>query len=96
VVYDLTAVSGGVLTGLADIVAASLALGDNNPLAHHVTNVLIEEGDEESARVRSKYLGVMKDGSVGSGVYEDAVRKTAAGWRIQYRKVVPRRQPLKP
>ena len=96
VVYDLSAVSAGVLEGIAAVVDAGLALGEANPLGHHVTNVVIEEGDGESARVRSKYLGVMKDGSVGSGVYEDALRKTPSGWRIQYRKVVPRRVPLRP
>jgi 3-phenylpropionate/cinnamic acid dioxygenase small subunit len=96
VVYDLNAVSKGVQVGVGELAASALALGANNPLGHHVTNVVIEEGSGDSARVRSKYLGVMRDGSVGSGVYEDALRKTAEGWRIAYRKVIPRREPLQP
>src|SRR5262249_60170021 len=53
-VYDLDALGHGQLEGAAALVEASLALGDNNPLGHHVTNALVIESTGDEARVRSK------------------------------------------
>ena len=36
------------------------------------------------------------DGSIGTIVYEDLVRRTGTGWRIARRAVIPRRHPLQP
>jgi 3-phenylpropionate/cinnamic acid dioxygenase small subunit len=94
--YDVSAVGGGVMVGLVEARKAALALGDANPLAHHVTNVVVEEAGADTARALSKYLGVRSDGSVGSGTYEDELRRTADGWRITARVVRPRRKPLEP
>ncbi|GGL08861.1 hypothetical protein GCM10012284_49370 [Mangrovihabitans endophyticus] len=54
------------------------------------------EDPDGTVRVRSKGIGVSASGSVGSVVYEDVVRRETAGWRIAYRKVIPRRTPLHP
>lgn len=43
VVYDLTDFGQGRLVGVAAIREAALALGAANPVAHHVTNVVITE-----------------------------------------------------
>jgi 3-phenylpropionate/cinnamic acid dioxygenase small subunit len=96
VTYDVTAFGVGVLHGHEEIVAAAQALGDSNPLGHHVTNVLISEDPDGVVRVRSKGIGIRSDGSSGTVVYEDVVSQEAAGWRISCRKVIPRRQPLHP
>ncbi|MFD3619574.1 nuclear transport factor 2 family protein [Streptomyces sp. NPDC058676] len=94
VVYDLSDFGQGQLTGIAAFTQAALALGAANPVAHHVTNVVIEEAAEDRARVRSKGLAVMADGSCGSVTYEDTVVRVAEGWRICRRRVVARRVPL--
>jgi SnoaL-like protein len=93
IVYDLGDFGRGSLCGVEAIRAAALSLGQRNPLAHHVTNVLISQ-DQAVVRVRSKGLAVNIDGSAGSVVYEDVVRREADGWRITYRKVRARREPL--
>lgn len=94
VVYDLTALGFEPLIGPEALVKSALALGEANPLAHHVTNALIIAGDATEATVRSKGLAVRPDGSSGTVVYEDLVQKTSAGWRIARRSVIPRLRPL--
>lgn len=96
VTYDVSALGGGVLIGLAAIREAALALGEANPIAHHVTNIVLDETPDGTVRVLSKGLGVMSDGAVGSVTYEDTVERNAAGWRIAHRVVRPRRVPLQP
>lgn len=96
VVYDLRDYGGAELRGIAAIVQASRSLGDANPLGHHVTNVVIAEVDGDVVHVVSKGLGVRADGSCGSVVYRDAVRKEVSGWRIARRRVSPRTRPLSP
>jgi hypothetical protein len=41
VVYDMSAVGVGTFEGIETIRAAALRLGPGNPVAHHVTNVVI-------------------------------------------------------
>src|SRR5689334_22972687 len=94
VVYDLRDYGGRELRGIDAIVQASRALGDANPLGHHVTNVVIEKVDGDIVRVVSKGLGVLADGSCGSVVYHDEVRRVGDGWRIARRRVSPRTRPL--
>lgn len=95
VVFDLTPLGGTVLQGIDAIAASARELGDNNAVAHLVSNVLVsEQGGEVTAR--SKFLGVRRDGSVGSGVYDDVLRHTPNGWRIARRRVSLRREPLQP
>jgi hypothetical protein len=95
-VYDVEALGFDSLKGAEALTHASRALGDDNPLGHHVTNAVIVTDDDDIATVRSKGIGVLADGTSGTVIYEDIVRRTAAGWRIAYRTVIPRRRPLHP
>ena len=94
VVYDLRDFGQEPLRGIDAIRAAALELGGANPLAHHVTNIVITEIDDDAAAARSKGLAVLEGGKLGSVTYVDTVRRGAAGWRISSRKVVARRAPL--
>ena len=95
-VYDVEALGYGHLDGARAFVEASVALGDDNPLGHHVTNALVTGGADNEATVRSKGIGILANGTSGTVVYEDVVRRTDAGWRIARRTVIPRRRPLHP
>jgi hypothetical protein len=94
VVYDLADFGLGPLRGVAAIRDAATALGDRNPVGHHVTNVVLTELDDHAVRVRSKGIGINADGSCGSVVYDDVVERGPGGWRINYRKVTARSTPL--
>jgi len=95
-VYDVGALGFGSLAGADAFAEAARTLGDGNPLGHHVTNALVVGGDGDEATVRSKGLGIQADGTSGTVVYEDVVRRTPAGWRIARRTVIPRGRPLHP
>lgn len=92
--YDVSALGGGVMVGLAAARDAALTLGDANPVGHHVTNIVLHRSGDGVVHALSKGLGVMADGSVASVTYEDTVEPTARGWRITHRIVRPRRTPL--
>lgn len=94
VTYDVHDFGLGSLHGTAAIREAALALGDGNPVGHHVTNIVITGIDDRSARVRSKGVGIMADGTAGSVVYDDLVTRLPGGWKISYRKVTARRTAL--
>lgn len=94
VTYDLADFGLGALHGATAIRDAALALGDGNPVGHHVTNIVITEVDAHSARVRSKGIGIKADGSTGSVVYDDIVTRQPGGWQISHRTVSARRVPL--
>jgi ketosteroid isomerase-like protein len=94
VTYDLGDFGLGSRHGPAAIREAALALGQANPVGHHVTNVVITAIDGSSARVQSKGIGVQADGSAGSVTYDDVVTRQGSGWKISYRKVTARRAAL--
>ncbi|MBM7788053.1 nuclear transport factor 2 family protein [Tenggerimyces flavus] len=94
--YDVTHLGGGVLVGIEAIRAAATQLGDANPVAHHVTNVVVTDQTTDTAHVRSKGLAVMTNGTTASATYEDHVVRTEAGWRLAHRTVRPRTKPLHP
>ena len=94
VTYNLEDFGLGSLHGTAVIREAALALGDANPVGHHVTNIVITQIDDRSARVQSKGIGIKTDGTAGSVVYDDIVTRQPDGWRIHYRKVIARRAAL--
>ncbi|MGO4618081.1 nuclear transport factor 2 family protein [Nocardia sp. 2YAB30] len=94
IVYDLTDLGFGELHGIVALRDAAVARGDANPVGHHVTNVIVIETEAGVVRVLSKGIGIYADGSCGSVTYEDVVVRASGGWRISYRKVVPRRVPL--
>jgi 3-phenylpropionate/cinnamic acid dioxygenase small subunit len=90
-VYDVTALGQGALCGIEEFRALSESFADDerNPVSHHVTNIVVTEGLDGSASVRSKGIGVLRDGRTGSVVYDDRVTRTAEGWRIAARQVLP-------
>lgn len=92
--YDLEDLGLDSLRGAAALREAALALGEANPVGHHVTNIVITPLDERSARVRSKGIGIKADGTASSVVYDDVVTRHPDGWKIHHRKVSARRAPL--
>jgi ketosteroid isomerase-like protein len=94
VTYDVTGFGFGALHGAAAIREAALALGDANPVGHHVTNIVITAIDGRSARARSKGIGIAADGTAGSVTYDDIVTHGPDGWKISHRTVTPRRTAL--
>lgn len=94
VTYDLDDFGLGSLHGTAAIREAALALGNANPVGHHVTNIVITQIDDRSARVWSKGIGIKADGTAGSVVYDDIVERRPDGWKISYRRVTARRAAL--
>ncbi|MBF6465151.1 nuclear transport factor 2 family protein [Nocardia beijingensis] len=96
ITYDVSALGGSVLVGLAAIREAAVSLGEANPVAHHVTNIVITDAENGTAHAYSKGIGIMTDGSVGSATYDDTLERTTLGWRIAHRIVRPRRVPLQP
>lgn len=94
VTYDVADLGFGSLHGTTALREAALALGDANPVGHHVTNIVITRIDDRSARVQSKGLGIRADGTAGSVTYDDIVTRHVDGWKISYRKVTARRVAL--
>ncbi len=94
IVYDVHDLGFGELVGAAAIREATLAVGQANPVGHHVTNIVISPLDDRSARVRSKGLGINADGRTGSVTYDDTVTHGPEGWRIAQRTVTARRAAL--
>jgi SnoaL-like protein len=94
VVYDVTDVGFGVLAGPAAIREAALALGDKNPVAHHVTNIVLEEIADGRVHAWSKGIAILGNGRCGSATYDDTVVRTDQGWRISRRTIRARRVPL--
>jgi hypothetical protein len=92
--YDVTDLGGGVLVGPVAFDEAGQALGDNNPVAHHVTNIVLTEIGPDEVTARSKGFAVMSDGTCGSATYDDLIVRTADGWRLRRRTVLARRRPL--
>ena len=92
VVLDLEDFGYGTLHGRQAIRDLSRGSQDDQgqPLGHHVTNIVVTGQDGEGVRARSKALAVMADGTSGTAVYEDTLRREGHGWRISRRKVVAR------
>jgi hypothetical protein len=93
VVYDMSAVGVGTFEGIEAIRSAALQLGAGNPVAHHVTNVVIT-GDGDSVTALSKGLVLLADGTVASVTHLDTLRRQDGGWRISRRVISPQRTPL--
>ncbi|MVZ99548.1 nuclear transport factor 2 family protein [Actinomadura sp. LD22] len=96
VVHDVTALGFDRIEGRAALKQAALDLGDGNPLAHHVTNVVVTGGDGDRAHAVSKAIAVLADGRCGSAAYEDTLVRDGDRWLISHRTIRPRRAPLTP
>jgi hypothetical protein len=89
VVYDMSAVGVGTFKGIEAIRSAALQLGPGNPVAHHVTNVVIS-----MATALSKGLMLRADGTLASVTHLDTLRRHDGVWRISRRVISPQRTPL--
>lgn len=89
--YDVTAYGLGVVKGLPALIDLFASAPGDQPVGHHVTNVIVtaDPSFDDRASVRSKGLSVMADGRAGTVVYQDDVVRTPNGWRISARIVVP-------
>ncbi|QLQ17456.1 MAG: nuclear transport factor 2 family protein [Micropruina sp.] len=90
VVYDVTDMGQGIIQGLSSLrdVSAAFVEDERNPVGHHLTNVIVEGPIGDIVTARSKGLGVLRDGCVGTVTYVDRVVRTADGWRIAERRVL--------
>ena len=61
----------------------------NHPVAHTSSSVFVVEDGDSTARLASKWVTVRAEGLTGTGVYEDIVVRTPAGWRIRERVAKP-------
>jgi hypothetical protein len=89
-VYDLERYGMGTVRGLPALRALFEQAPGEQPLGHHVTNIVVTGQPDGTARVRSKGLAVMASGAAGTVIYDDHVVPTPAGWRIAHRTVLPR------
>src|ERR1700733_11878111 len=94
VVYDMSALGVGTFEGIEAIRSAALRLGPGNPVAHHVTNVVISGGEDGTVTALSKGLVLRADGTLASVTHLDTLRRHDGGWRISRRVISPQRTPL--
>ncbi len=96
VAYDVSDFGGGVITGLEAMRDWVLDLGDKNPVAHHVTNIVLDEITDDVVRCLSKGIGITVEGTVRSVTFDDHIERSDVGWRVTRRVVKARRLPLNP
>ena len=94
VTYDMSAVGAGLFESMEAIGNAALRLGQGNPVAHHVTNVVISGEADGVATAVSKVLLLHADGTLRSVTQHDTLRDAGDGWRINRRVISPQRSPL--
>lgn len=94
VVYDMSAVGLPVMQGVEALRSGALQLGAHNPVAHHVTDVVIDSATDDEAIAESKGFMITVEGTIRSVTHHDVVRRTADGWRIASRTILPQTVPL--
>ena len=94
VVYDMSAAGVGTVEGIEAIRSAALQLGAGNPIAHHVTNVVITGEEDGLVTAQSKGFMLMANGTFASVTHLDTLRRHNGGWRISHRVISPQRTPL--
>jgi SnoaL-like domain len=94
VVYDLSDAGVGTFEGIEAIRSGALRLGAGNPIAHHVTNIVITSEEDDLVTARSKGLMLMANGTFASVTHLDTLRRHNGGWRISRRVVLAQRTPL--
>ena len=93
VVYDLSDAGVGTFEGIEAIRSATLKLGAANPIAHHLTNVVIGDDENDLVTVRSKGLMIMANGTLESVNHLDTLRRHNGRWRISRRVITAQRTP---
>lgn len=79
-------IPGEVLDGLEAI--REFMRGAKHPRTHLMTNVAVDETDD-GVILRSRLIGMRRDGRFISGRYRDVVVKTDDGWRVVTRVYTP-------
>ena len=92
--YDMSAVGLPVMVGVDALRAGALRLGPHNPVAHHTTDVMVLEIDEDQAVVQSKGLMLTVEGTIRTVTHRDVLHRTAVGGRIASRIITPQTVPL--
>ena len=82
-VFDFSEFGRPNLNGVGELRAA---LKGRKVYSHHSTNIVIQEVDDDTARVRSKFIGFSNEGPPISGDYRDVFVRTDAGWRLSRRR----------
>jgi hypothetical protein len=93
-VYDLSDVGAGTFEGIEAMRNGALELGAGNPVAHHITNIVISNQEDDVVTAQSKGLILMANGSVASVTHLDTLRRGEGGWRISRRVILAQRTPL--
>jgi len=57
---------------------------------HHTVNTSLTPQDDGSVHARSRYIGINPEGRLTSGEWLDVLVRTPQGWRISYRRSLPR------
>ena len=94
VVYDLSDAGIGTFEGIEAIRRGALQLGAGNPVAHHVTNVVITSAGDDLVTAESKGLMLSGNGTVSSVRHVDTLRRHNGGGRISRRVILAQRTPL--
>ena len=79
-------IPGQVLDGLEAI--REFMRGAKHPRTHLMTNVSVDEADD-GVVLRSRLIGMRRNGRFISGRYRDVVVKTDDGWRVVTRVYTP-------
>jgi ketosteroid isomerase-like protein len=92
VLYDVSDMELGHIRGIDAVLEFWTDAGTHHPIAHHATNVVVDEEPDGSARVTSKAVCVGKSGRAMSFTYRDVVRRGEDGrWRMAERIITLRR-----
>jgi SnoaL-like domain len=79
----------GVLVGLQAVVDEMAQSWQ--PRAHLLSTIVLSSGEQPGeVRALSQWVGVIEDGSVHCGAYNDVLRAGRWGWRICIRRYLPR------
>ena len=94
VVYDVSDLGMGAFEGIEAVRRAAAHLGERNPIAHHLTNVVITQEERDAATVISKGLVIRADGTLGSVNHLDTLVRHDGQWRISCRIITAQRSPM--
>jgi 3-phenylpropionate/cinnamic acid dioxygenase small subunit len=75
-------------SGLDEVIAAFKAIA-TPAVSHHITNVVVDGVDADTAECLSKALALRAGGVVTAAIYRDTVTRTDVGWRVSARRITP-------